>query len=232
MRLNRHPGLKAQVYVACDKTKTMESKNLLQFPENCMHTAFAQHSKGIPRFSVRGSAAWGACQLCTLPLGHLCQCHQMTLLLPNVVLSGKFPFLMFLSWSHCSSKACFAPAKVGRFCLVPSAFLPAFAFAHLGHPVLHVSYSRLEPAICASKRCTCNGPACCWRQSLGLEVLNNSSLHPKTVQLPVPSWQACCADKWPCLSRKDSLSHGSCCAHRLPKHVEDPLGIGRMTTTP
>ena len=135
MRLNRHPGLKAQVYVACDKTKTMESKNLLQFPENCMHTAFAQHSKGIPRFSVRGSAAWGACQLCTLPLGHLCQCHQMTLLLPNVVLSGKFPFLMFLSWSHCSSKACFAPAKVGRFCLVPSAFLPAIVLAHLGHPV-------------------------------------------------------------------------------------------------
>jgi len=29
LRLNRHPGLKAQVYVVCDKTKTLESKNLL-----------------------------------------------------------------------------------------------------------------------------------------------------------------------------------------------------------
>jgi len=78
----------------------------------------------------------GACQLCTLPLGHLWQCHQMTLLLPNVVLSGRFPFSLFLSWSHCFSKAWFACAKVGCFCRVPSASLPRFAFAHLGHPVL------------------------------------------------------------------------------------------------
>jgi hypothetical protein len=77
-----------------------------------------------------------ACQLCTLPFGHSWHCHQMSLLLCNDVLSGEFPFSLFLSWSHCRSKACFAAAKVGCFCLVPSAFLPPFAFAHFGHPLL------------------------------------------------------------------------------------------------
>jgi len=38
-----------------------------------------------------------ACQLCTLPLGHSWQHHQINLLLCNVVLSGKFPFSQFLS---------------------------------------------------------------------------------------------------------------------------------------
>ncbi len=87
-----------------------------------------------------------ACQLCTLPFGHSWQHHQMSLLLRSVVLSGKLPFLLFLSWSHCSSKACFAAAKVGCFCLVPSAFLPAFVLAHLGHPV----FSR---AFCITAAC-------------------------------------------------------------------------------
>ena len=87
-----------------------------------------------------------ACQLCTLPLGHSWQFLQMGLLLLNVIRSGKFPSLLFLSWSHCSSKTCFAVAKVGCFCLVPSAFLPAFVLAHLGHPV----FSR---AFCITPAC-------------------------------------------------------------------------------
>jgi len=83
-----------------------------------------------------------ACQLCSLPLGHSRQCHQMSLSLPDVILSGKFPFLLFLSWSHCSSKACFAAVKVRCFCLVPSAFLPAFVPAHLGHPLFSCTLLR------------------------------------------------------------------------------------------
>ena len=92
-----------------------------------------------------------ACQLCSLPLGHLRQCHQMSLSLPDVILSGKFPFLLFLSWSHCSSKACFAAVKVRCFCLVPSAFLPPFAFAHLGQPLLlRLHHHRSLPFVQAS----------------------------------------------------------------------------------
>jgi len=71
-----------------------------------------------------------------LPFGHSWQRHQMSLLLCKDVLSGKFPFSLFLSWSHCSSEACFAAASVECFCLVPSVFLPPFALAHLGHPEL------------------------------------------------------------------------------------------------
>ncbi len=108
------------------------------------HSFFPTQQGHPPGFLSEVRLHGGACQLCTLPLGHLWQCHQMTLLLPNFVLSGNFPFLMFMSWSHCSSKACYAPAKVGRFCLVPSAFLPAFAFAHLGHPVLPRVLSKTE----------------------------------------------------------------------------------------
>ena len=77
-----------------------------------------------------------ACQLCTLPFGHCRQHHQTRFVLPSVVLSGKHPFSLFLLWSHCSSKVCCASAKVGCFCLEPSALLPPFACAHLGQPVL------------------------------------------------------------------------------------------------
>jgi len=84
-----------------------------------------------------------ACQLCTLLFGHSWQCHQISLWLCNVVLSGKFPFLLFLSRSHCSSKACFAPAKVGCFCLGPC------ALAHLGHPV----FSKVLPVTEACHSC-------------------------------------------------------------------------------
>ena len=83
-----------------------------------------------------------ACQLCTLPFGHSWQRHQMSLGLCNDVLSGKFSTSLFLSWSHCSSNSWSAAAKVGCFCLVPSAFLPPFAFAHLGHPDLSRALSK------------------------------------------------------------------------------------------
>ena len=77
-----------------------------------------------------------ACQLCILPFGHSWHCHQINLPLRNDVFSGKCSFSLFLSWSHCCSKACLAAAEVGCFCLVPYAFLPLLALAHLGHPVL------------------------------------------------------------------------------------------------
>ena len=89
-----------------------------------------------------------ACQLCTLPCGHSWQHHQMCLPLCSVVLSGELPFSLFLSWSHCSSKGCFAVVKVGCFCLVPSAFLPTCALAHLGHPVL--AHTLLLTEVCHS----------------------------------------------------------------------------------
>lgn len=82
----------------------------------------------------------------------------MRLWLFYVVLAGEFTFLLFLSWSHCSSKGCSAIAKVGCFCLVPSASLP--------------------------------------------------------------------------LSKKYSLSHGTCFAQRLPKCVESHLGTDHRTTRP
>ena len=75
-----------------------------------------------------------ACQLCTLPFRHSWQSHQMRLWLFYVVLAGEFTFLLFLSWSHCSSKGCSAIAKVGCFCLVPSASLP------LRHPALRRAF--------------------------------------------------------------------------------------------
>jgi len=176
--------------------------------KSCTHKASAQLNKGILLDFCSWSEKARACQLCTLPLGHLWQHHQMSLLLHDVVLSGRFPFSPFLSWSHCSSKACFAPAKVGCFCRVPSALLPAFALAQMGHPVS--LYAPLKPAIRTNKRCISNGLACCWRQSLGLVTADGSSWHPKTVQLQVHFWQACCADKQPYLSRKDSPCHTSC----------------------
>jgi len=117
-------------YVAC----ALMHRALLG--KSCTHKASAQLNKGILLDFCSWSEKARACQLCTLPLGHLWQHHQMSLLLHDVVLSGRFPFSPFLSWSHCSSKACFAPAKVECLCLVPSAFLPAFALAHLGHPDL------------------------------------------------------------------------------------------------
>ena len=47
---------------------------------------------------------------------------------------GKFPFLLFLSWSQ---QGMLCPCKSGVLLpIVPSAFLPAFALAQLGHPVL------------------------------------------------------------------------------------------------
>ena len=93
-----------------------------------------------------------ACQLCTLPFGHAWHCHQMSLLLRNVVLSGKFPLSLFFPLSHCCSKACSAAANVGCFCLVPSAFRPAFALAHLGHPDL--PRTLLHTAVCHSYKQT------------------------------------------------------------------------------
>jgi len=98
---------------------------------------FCPTQKGQPFVFLPMFRPFGlACQLCILPCGHSLQHHQMSLLLCNVVLSGKFPFSLFLSWSHCSNKTCSALAKVGCFFRVPSAFLPAFALAHLGHPDL------------------------------------------------------------------------------------------------
>jgi len=119
----------------CSASKSAATSGQTVSKELHSHT-FCPTQQGHPLASLPFIRLFGeTCQLCTLPLEHIRQCHQMSLWLLNVASSGKFPFLLFLSWSHCSSKACFTAAKVGCFCLVPSAFLPAIVLAHLGHPV-------------------------------------------------------------------------------------------------
>ena len=59
--------------------------------------SFFPAQKGHPAFLSEVRLLARACQLCTLPIGHSWHCHQMSLPLCNVVLSGKLPYLLFLS---------------------------------------------------------------------------------------------------------------------------------------
>ncbi len=62
--------------------------------------------------------------------------------------------------------------------------------------------------------------------------MDGSFRHPKTMPPVVLLWPVSCADKRLYLSKKYSLSHGTCFAQRLPKCVESHLGTDHRTTRP
>ena len=119
--------------------------------------------------------------------------------------------------------------KWGACRLLPCLGVPVHTW---GTQSCHLSSWRLEPAIRANKRCISNGLSYCWRQSLGLEILDGSSWHPKTKQSLALCEQVCYAGRRLGLSRRDSLSLGSFCEYQPSRHVQSSLGTDHMTTRP